>query len=425
MSGKKLVVSTSLQYVLLALGALFLVVFVRQIGGVLLTFLMAAILAYVLNPVVRRLEGWRIPRVVAVLGVFVVLIALTVAALIVLIVPATEQVRMLARRPELIVTGATRLVNALRDLPYVGEQIAAVDREALVSFLRDNMPPAGAILNGALGFIGGVFGLFGTLLNLFLMLIIAIYLLLDRERVLHGVLATIPQTVRDQVLELLGAVEGTLVRYLKAQVLLCVLMGVIGWAIAFFFGGDLAGRYALLIGVWVGVTELIPVIGAFIGAVPAVLLALIESPSQALLVIALFLVAQQIEGNLLVPRIMGGSVGVHPLWVMFAMLSATALYGLVGALFAVPVVAIVSASIRYFRGTLIFARWRETPVTTVTEARTPPTPSSSSLEARAETDLEGGEWEAEKQEDRHGEKKPERDGAGSPEASVTGERRER
>ena len=415
MTGKKLVVSTSLQYVLLALGALLLLVFVRQIGGVLLTFMMAAILAYVLNPLVRRLEGWRVPRVVAVLGVFVVLITVTVAALLVLIVPATEQVRMLARRPELVVTGATRLVNALRDLPYLGEQVAAVDRAALIAFVRENMPPAGAMINGALGFIGGVFGVFGTLLNLFLMLIISVYLLLDRERVLRGILTTIPETVRDQVLELFGAVESTLVRYLKAQVLLCGVMGVIGWAIAFFFGGDLAARYALLIGVWVGVTELIPVIGAFLGAVPAVLLALIESPSQALLVVALFLVAQQVEGNVLVPRIMGGSVGVHPLWVMFAMLSATALYGLVGALFAVPVVAIISASIRYFRGTLVFARWRETPITTITEAQPArPRRVDESPEARAEEDREAGEREA----GPRGE--PEGSGTVSPEATVTG-----
>lgn len=422
MSTKKLVVSTNLQYVLLAIGALLLIVFVRQIGGVLLTFLMAAILAYVLNPVVRRLEGWRIPRVVAVLGVFLVLILGATAALLVLIVPAIRQVNMLVDKPQLIVQATTQVVNALRDLPYVGDQIATVDREVLLGFLKDNAPPAGTIFQGALGFIGGVFGVFGTMLNLFLMLIVSIYLLLDRERILHAILATIPETVRDQTLELLGAVENTLVRYLKAQVLLCGMMGVIGWAIAFFFGGEFAGRYALLIGLWVAVTELIPVIGAFLGAVPAVLLALIESPSQALLVVGLFLVAQQLEGNLLVPRIMGGSVGVHPLWVMFAMLSATALYGLVGALFAVPMVAIISASIRYLQKTLIFARWREAAISTVTEARPSPDPPDKSLEARAKRDVEHGEREAEAQE---ADENVEDGEAEAPEASVSGERSER
>jgi predicted PurR-regulated permease PerM len=303
---------------------------------------------------------------VAVLGVFTVLVVAVIATLLILIIPAVDQVRMIANRPEVIVNAGTQLVERTREIPYLGEQIPAqLDqeaRDAILQFVRDNIPPAGTILNTALGFIGGVFGVFGTILNLLLMLIVSIYLLLDRERILRAVLAAIPGTVREQVLELLAAVEGTLVKYLRAQLFLCVVMGVIGWAIAFFFGGRYADNYALLIGVWVGVTELIPVLGAFIGAIPAVVLALVDSPVQALIVAGLFLVAQQLEGNVLVPRIMGGSVGVHPLWVMFAMLSATALYGIVGALFAVPVVAIISASVRYLGGTLVFERWRDAPI---------------------------------------------------------------
>ena len=97
-------------------------------------------------------------------------------------------------------------------------------------------------------------------------------MLLDRESIRRGALSLIPETIRGNVLELFSAVEGALVRYLKAQLLLCFLMGVIGWAIVFFTGGE----YALLIGVWVGVTELIPVLGPVLGAIPAVVLALLE-----------------------------------------------------------------------------------------------------------------------------------------------------
>jgi predicted PurR-regulated permease PerM len=93
-----------------------------------------------------------------------------------------------------------------------------------------------------------------------------------------------------------------------------------------------------------------------------------------LIVAGLFLVAQQLEGNVLVPRIQGGSVGVHPLWVLFATLAGTALYGLIGAVFAVPIVAIIAATLRYLRGTLIFERWGKPPVKPAEEepeARTP------------------------------------------------------
>ena len=368
MSAKKLVVSRYLQYIFIALSALLLFAFVRQLGGVLLTFLLAAVLAYALNPLVRMLEAWRIPRTLAVLGVFLALAVAVLTASLVLILPAISQVQALVQNPEPLIDGVAGLVERTRELPYVGEQISSVDRAVLSEFVRNNAPSAGQVLDGALGFIGGVFGIFGTILNLLLMLIVAIYLLLDRERITNAALSVVPETVREQTVELFHVVEVMLVKYLKAQLLLCAIMGALGWAIAFFTFRD----YALLIGLWVGVMEIIPVVGAFLGAVPAVAIALFAGGlDQALLVSALFLLAQQLEGNVLVPRVMGGSVGVHPLWVLFATLAATALYGIVGAIFAVPIVAIVVATLRYLRETLLFERWRKALVTkATTEAST-------------------------------------------------------
>lgn len=356
---KKLVVSAYLQYILIALGALILFTFVRQLGGVLLTFLLAMVLAYVLNPLVRRLERWRIPRVVAVVGVFTALVAVVLAALLGLIIPAVNQVQAIVQDPTGLTDGAARLVNRARELPYVGEQIAAIDQGALTGFVRSNAPSAGQILDGALGFIGGIFGIFGTILNLLLMLIISVYFLLDRERIISAALRAVPATVRDQTVGLFHAVEDILVSYLKAQLLLCAIMGTIGFAISYFTFGS----YAILLGFWVGFTEVVPVLGPFLGATPAVVLALFTGGfGQALLVALLFLAAQQLEGNVLVPRIMGSSFGVHPLWVLFATLAATALYGIVGAVFAVPVVAIVAATLRYLRETLLFERWLKAPI---------------------------------------------------------------
>jgi predicted PurR-regulated permease PerM len=358
-SARKLVVSTYLQYILIAVGAFLLVVFVRQLSGVLLTFLMAAVLAYVLNPLVRRLEQWRVPRVLAVVGVFAALTLAVVTALLVLIIPAVGQVQNLIQDPSALVERMNGLVARAGKLPYVGERIAEIDKKAITGFVQSNAPSAGQVLQGATGFIGGVFGVFGTVLNLVLMLIVSVYLLLDRERITRAALGAMPETVRDHAVELFHAVERTLIRYLKGQLTLCAIMGIIGWAIAFF----VIGQYSLVIGLWVGLTEIIPVLGAFLGAVPAVLIALfVGGFYKALIVAGLFLIAQQIEGNVLVPKVMGGSVGVHPLWVLFATLAATALYGVVGAIFAVPIVAIVAATFRYLRSTLIFERWGKPPL---------------------------------------------------------------
>jgi predicted PurR-regulated permease PerM len=360
-SARKLVVSTYLQYIVLAVGILLLVFFVRQVSGVLLTFLAAGVLAYSLNPIVRRLEALRVPRALAVIVVFLVLILVTVVTLLLIIIPSVGQVQIVVRNPQDLVDQVTAQVNRLQDIPYVGRYVAELDQDRILQLLRENAPSAEQVANVATGVIGGVFGVFGTLFNLLLLVLVSIYLLLEREKITRALLGAIPETVRDQSLELFYEVEHTLVRYLRGQILLCAIMGVIGAAIMYFT----VGKYALPVGAWVAATEIIPVIGAFLGAVPAVAIALFVPGGgflDALLVAGLFLIAQQLEGNVLVPRIQGGSVGVHPLWVLFATLAGTALYGLVGAVFAVPVVAIIAATLRYLRGTLIFERWGRPPV---------------------------------------------------------------
>jgi predicted PurR-regulated permease PerM len=360
-SARKLVVSTYLQYIVLAVGILLLVFFVRQVSGVLLTFLAAGVLAYSLNPIVRRLEALRVPRALAVIGVFLVLILVTVVTLLLIIIPSVGQVQIVVRNPQDLVDQVTAQVNRLQNIPYVGRYVAELDQDRILQLLRENAPSAEQVANVATGVIGGVFGVFGTLFNLLLLVLVSIYLLLEREKITRALLGAIPETVRDQSLELFYEVEHTLVRYLRGQIFLCAVMGVIGAAIMYFT----VGKYALPVGAWVAATEIIPVIGAFLGAVPAVAIALFVPGGgflDALLVAGLFLVAQQLEGNVLVPRVQGGSVGVHPLWVLFATLAGTALYGLVGAVFAVPVVAIIAATLRYLRGTLIFERWGRPPV---------------------------------------------------------------
>lgn len=356
MSTRKLLVSTYLQYIGLALGVVLLVASVRQVSGVLLTFLAAGVLAYALNPLVRRLEGLRVPRVLAVIGVFLVLILVVVVTLLLIIVPSIGQVQIVVRNPQDLVDQLIALVNRVQNIPYVGRYVAELGQDRILQLLKENAPSAEQVANVATGVIGGVFGVFGTIFNLFLMVLVSIYLLLEREKITRTMLGLIPETIRDQSLELFYAVEQSLIKYLRGQILLCAIMGVLGWAIMFFT----IGKYALPIGAWVAATELIPVLGAFLGAIPAVAIALVVPEGgffQASLVALLFLIAQQLEGNILVPRIQGGSVGVHPLVVLFGTLAGTALYGLVGAIFAVPIVAIIAATVRYMQGTLIFERW--------------------------------------------------------------------
>jgi AI-2 transport protein TqsA len=160
------------QYIVLAIGVLLLVFFVRQVSGVLLTFLAAGVLAYALNPLVRRLEGLRVPRALAVIGVFLVLILVVVVTLLLIIIPAVGQVQILVRNPQAIVDQTDAMVQRAQNLPYVGQYVTGLDQDRVLQLIESNAPSAGQVANVATGVIGGVFGVFGTLFNLLLLVLI-------------------------------------------------------------------------------------------------------------------------------------------------------------------------------------------------------------------------------------------------------------
>lgn len=178
-----------------------------------------------------------------------------------------------------------------------------------------------------------------------------------------------PAPIRDQSVELFRAVEGTFVKYLKTWLRLCAIKSASGWAVAYFTFGS----YVLPIGLWVVIGEIAPVLGA----VPAVLTALFSDGLEGDILVALFLLlAQQLEGNVLVLRIMGSSFGVRPLLVLFATLAVMVLYVL-GAVFVVPVVVIIAIVLRYLRCTLLFEHWHLLPVVEVVVERAPGLAASS------------------------------------------------
>jgi predicted PurR-regulated permease PerM len=201
---------------------------------------------------------------------------------------------------------------------------------------------AGRLLGGLGQFVSGVVG---ALITLFGVVFVAVYLLADARRIEAGVLRTAPQRYRRDVLALWDAFGHTLSRYLGGLALSLAIQGVLS-ALALYFLGV---PYAFLLGAWVSVTALVPYLGAWIGAVPAVLLALSVSPTRALLTAGLFLLIQQLEGNVLTPRIQGQAVRVHPLLVFLAVVASGQLLGIPGIIFAVPTVAMLRVLFDFFR----------------------------------------------------------------------------
>ena len=193
---------------------------------------------------------------------------------------------------------------------------------------------AGRLLGGLGGFLSRVVGLAVTLFGI---VFVAVYLLVDSRRIKAATLLVTPHMYRHDVRELWEAFGVTLSRYLGGLGLSLAIQGVIS-AVALLVIGV---PYAILLGAWVSVTGVIPYLGAWLGGIPAVLLALSVSPTRAILTGVLFFLIQQLEGNVLTPRIQGEAVRVHPVLIFLAVIAGGEMFGLMGIVFAVPVLAVL------------------------------------------------------------------------------------
>jgi predicted PurR-regulated permease PerM len=162
---------------------------------------------------------------------------------------------------------------------------------------------------------------------------------------------------------LVQRLEQALASYVRGQLLLSLIIGTSAalglWILGMLGLMPHGGRYALLFGVWAGITELIPYVGPWLGAAPPVVYALVQHPLSALWVALLFLAIQQLEGHLVVPKVMGRSLRLHPLLVIFGLLAGAEIYGFPGILVALPLLAAARAAWEFFSERTEFARWTE------------------------------------------------------------------
>jgi predicted PurR-regulated permease PerM len=196
-----------------------------------------------------------------------------------------------------------------------------------------------------LGFISGTFNL---VLTLFVVIFVAVYLLVNVRNLKVTYLRMMPSRRRRDARELWDAFAFSLSRYLSGLGLVAFIQGAIT-AVALFFLGV---PYAILLGTWISITSIIPYLGAFLGAIPAVALALFESPTTALLTAFVFLLIQQLEGNILTPRIQGQTLRVPSILIFLAVIAGGEIAGLLGIIFAVPTVAVLRVLFDFFRARL-------------------------------------------------------------------------
>ena len=358
---------------LVAVAAVLAIVWIlgQTIGPVLLVFAVSTIVALLLNPLVRFLRRLHIPRGLAVLTVFVGFIATVALAVFLVISPVRTQIEEIQANLPVYTDQAERQAESLQqffDRRGINVDVKARS-DAFLAGLQDRASEATSnIVNYSLNVLG-------VLVTLIFILVACVYMLLDAPRILRfAVRVGGPETGL-----FLRRVERTLTEYVKAQLLVSLIIGTSAGIVLWIYGViglfPLGATFAVAFVAWVFVMEFIPYVGPILGAVPPVLLALFTSPIAALWVVVAFIAIHQLEGHIVVPKIMGSAVGVHPLVVIFGLLIGEQLAGIVGVLIAIPVVVVVKESV-----TFASERFGMGPAPVEESAAAAPTPAAATRE---------------------------------------------
>lgn len=314
-----------------------LILLIRAAPVILTISLGGAFLALILSFPVRLLSRI-VPRGIAILLTLTTLVVLLTVAIFVAIPVLINQISGLIEEiPSLADEGDEFLRDVLR--PFQERGMVSEDSDAVIDDLRTGaIERASQVAEGFLdNLLGAVTGIFDLVVKTFGIVFVAIYLLIDARRMKAAVIRTAPPRYRRDAQILWEDFGASLSRYLGGLAISLLLQGILSglalWAIGV--------PYPLLLGLWVSMTAIIPYLGAYLGAIPAVILGFYQSTTIGILTIVLYIVIQQLESNVLTPRIQGQAVRVHPILVLLTVIALSEIDGLRGAVFAVPLLAVI------------------------------------------------------------------------------------
>ena len=339
-------VSPRIMALIVALGVAALAYVLYAAPSILMVALGGVALALMLSYPVRALSRV-MPRGMAILVTFVVMVGLVVLALVFLVPLLVRQLRNFILIVPAIASNANGFLLGLIEPLAESDLLPISAEEAMAGVVQDLFGRAREIVEGMLGgLVGFISGAFNFGIVIFGVLFVAAYLLADVRKVKAAYLKASPRRYRRDASDLWDAFGVSLSRYLGGLLFVVVIQGVLAGLALWILGVP----YAILLGAWVSVTAIIPYLGAFLGAIPAIIVALIfNSPTIAVLTVVVYVLIQQFEGNFLTPRIQGHALQVHPIIVLLAVIGGGQIGGLAGVVFAVPALAVLRVFFDFFR----------------------------------------------------------------------------
>ncbi len=310
------------------------------LGGVILPFIVGGAVAYFLDPIADKLERTGLSRTAAT-AIISIMALLTVIFLGLLIVP------MLVRQLVQLVNSAPTIFGELQGF-LTAKFPHLMDKESVV---RDTLGALGKTIQSrggelASGLLSSALSVINAIVFIVVVPVVAFYLLLDWDHMVAKIDGWVPLDHRAQVRTVARDIDAVLAGFVRGQVSVCLILGTF-YSAALMIAGL---QFGLIVGAIAGLVTFIPYVGALIGGALAIGLALYQFWGdwlQISLIAGIFVVGQFLEGNVISPRLVGKSVGLHPVWLMFALSAFGTLFGFVGMLVAVPVAAAIGVISRF------------------------------------------------------------------------------
>ncbi|NCO85794.1 MAG: AI-2E family transporter [Rhodobacterales bacterium] len=319
--------------------AVFLVV-LWQLGDVMLPFVLGGAIAYMLDPIADRLQRLGMSRVLAVITISLIAL-LTVVLAFLLIVPLliNQTTALINTAPDLFQRLQLWLTGMFPDIMDVDSTI----RRQLLALGNTIQSRGGELINGV---VTSAVSLINVIVLIVIVPVVTFYLLLDWDNMVARIDDLLPRDHAPVVRHLAAEIDRVLASFIRGQGTVCLILGVF-YAVALMLVGL---NFGLVIGVVAGLISFIPYIGALVGGALAIGLAMFQFWGDWVwigTVAAIFAAGQMAEGNVLTPKLVGSSVGLHPVWLIFALSVFGTLFGFVGLLVAVPVAAMIGVVIRF------------------------------------------------------------------------------
>ena len=336
-------------FILSKISFLFITV-IDFLSVVMLPVILSGLLFYLLNPLVDLMEKYKINRVLAISIIFIIIAILLIIGLAVAIPNLQRQVVIFAQNVPRYLEDADRVINDLvtKRLP---DDFRPQLEQVLANFSTQATAWASNISSKAVNWVSALIsGTSQVIVALIIMPFMLFYLLRDGKGLRDYITQFLPNKLREPVGKVLSEVNQQLSNYVRGQITVAVIV-----AIMFIIFFKIIGlRYAVTLGITAGFLNLVPYLGSFLAMIPALVLGLIAGPVMLLKVIIVFIVEQTIEGRFVSPLILGSQLNIHPITILFVLLTSGSMFGIWGVLLGIPIYAsakvVISAIFDWYKG---------------------------------------------------------------------------